>query len=365
MLKVITTVVLWLIIINIFALLALNRFNLKADTAYNWINPKDFSQNQDWNLISLHSRWDSVWYLNIAQNGYQYQKGQLSNIVFFPLYPALIAITSILTLGNSILAGWLISSISIIIACLFIYKIIKKFHPNIDPDQVIFFLLIFPTAFFFNAVYTESLFLALSLACFYFALNKNFLLAGIIGLAASLTRVSGILIFIPIAWEYYEFFGFKRFFKLNFLPVFLIPFGTFCFFLFHYLKFGDWLLFLKVESLWGRSFTLNKGHFDLFSNPSIINFSLDLTFIVLAFVSTLLIFKKIRVSYGLYVFSTLLFALSSSTMMSIGRYILVLFPIYILAASFKNQLIKQAWILVSILLLGMYIILFVNNYWAG
>lgn len=225
--------------------------------------------------------------------------------------------------------------------------------------------MIFPTAFFLNSVYTESLFLCLSLTTFYFALKKNFLLAGAFGLAASLTRVSGVLLFIPIAWEFYESFGFKRIFSLYFLPILLIPFGTFCFLFFHYLKFGDWLLFLKVESWWGRSFVLNKDHFNLLTNPSIVNFSLDLSFIILSFAAIILILKKLRASYGLYLISTLIFALSSGTIMSIGRYILILFPIYILATSFKNQLIKQAWVLVSILLLGMYITLFVNNYWAG
>ena len=49
----------------------------------------------------------------------------------------------------------------------------------------------------------------------------------------------------------------------------------------------------------------------------------------------------------------------------IGRFVLVLFPIYILGASIKNQYLRPAWIFISILFLAMYIILFVNNYWAG
>lgn len=366
MAKAVTIAILWLLIVNIFALLVLNRFNLKADTAYNWINLENFSQNQSWDLISLHSRWDSIWYLDIASNGYLFNGvGKLSNIVFSPVYPALTAIISLFTFGNAVLAGWIISSVSLIIACAFVYKLVKEFHPFVDPYQVVFFLLIFPTAFFLNAVYTESLFLALSLAAFYFALKKNFLLAGVIGFIASLTRISGILIFIPIAWEYYEAVGLKRLFNLKFLPIMLIPFGTFCFFLYHYLAFGDWLLFFKVESWWGRQFILNKDYFNLSSYPAVINFSLDLTFTILAFIATALSFKKLSVSYGLYMLSTLVFVLSSGTMMSIGRYILVLFPIYILAASFKNQLLKQALVMVSILLFGMYITLFVNNYWAG
>lgn len=364
--KVVGIVIAWLFIVNIFALLVLNRFNLKADTAYPWINSKDFSQNQSWDLISLHSRWDSVWYLDIAQKGYQYKGAEkFSNIVFFPLYPGLIKLFSVITFNNAVLAGWIISTIALILACIILYKLIKEFHPAVDPYQAIIFLLIFPTAFFLNTVYTEALFLFFSLTTFYFALKKNFLLAGICGLTASLVRVSGVLLFFPIAWEYCEIFGWKKLFSPKFLSVLLIPLGTISFFLYHYLAFGDGLLFLKVESWWGRSFVFNKDHFNLFSNPAIVNFSLDLIFIVLTLIIVVLLFKKLRASYGLYVFSCLIFALSSGTMMSINRYILVLFPVYILTASLKNQLLKQALLIISALLLGMYITLYVNNYWAG
>jgi hypothetical protein len=74
----------WFFIINVFALLALNRFNLNADTSYIWINPSEFHQEKSWDLISLHAHWDSFWYLDIAKNGYSFKGPEkLSNIVFF------------------------------------------------------------------------------------------------------------------------------------------------------------------------------------------------------------------------------------------------------------------------------------------
>ncbi|MCX6811890.1 MAG: hypothetical protein NT039_04325, partial [Candidatus Berkelbacteria bacterium] len=56
--KIIVLFILWIIIVNFFAILALNRFNLKGDTAYTWIDPNQFSQNQQWDPISLHAHWD-------------------------------------------------------------------------------------------------------------------------------------------------------------------------------------------------------------------------------------------------------------------------------------------------------------------
>lgn len=368
--KIIIIFLTWLIIINVFALLALNRFNLEADTAYNWIDPNQFYQEKTWDIASFHARWDSFWYLDITKNSYslKYNPWGLYNIVFFPLYPFLIKLISFLTVGNFIFAGWILSSVFLLLALFYFFKLVKEFHPQINPYLPITFLLIFPTAFFLNVIYTESLFLFLSLATFYYGLKKKFLLAGIFGLFSSLTKVIGILLFIPLVWEYLKSnsFKLKSIFNLKILPIFLVPLGTFSFFLYHYFKFGNFFLFFEIEKNWGRVFfTLQKRHFDFFSNPAIVNFILDVFFIVFTLIVIYFVFKKLRTSYGLYMLTTIAVALGTGTFMSIGRYILVLFPIYILLASIKNQYLQQAWSLISILLLAFYTILFVNNYWAG
>lgn len=364
--RVVVLFILWIVIANFFAVLALNRFNLKGDTAYTWIDPNQFSQNQQWNLISLHARWDSFWYLDIAQNGYIFNgAGKLSNIVFFPLYPLLIKATSILFGGNPIFAGWILSTIFLLLALIYFSKLIKEFHGGISSQLPLLFLLIFPTAFFLNAIYTESLFLFLSVATFYYALKKNFILAGVFGFFASLTRITGLLLFIPLIWEYFKNYKFNQPLSKNFLSIFLVPLGTFSFFLFHYFKFGDFFLFLKVENWWGRAFNFNRDHFLLLTNPAVANFLIDVLFVVFAVAATFFVFKKLRTSYGLYMAATLFVALSTGTLMSIGRYILVLFPAYILMASVKNHYLEFAYIFLSTLLLAMNVILFVNNYWAG
>jgi Gpi18-like mannosyltransferase len=358
----------WFFIINVFALLALNRFNLNADTSYIWINPSEFHQEKSWDLISLHAHWDSFWYLDIAKNGYSFKGPEkLSNIVFFPLYPFLIRVFSFLTAGNFVLAGWILSSIFLLLSLIYFFGLVKEFHPEIDPYLPIIFLLIFPTAFFLNSVYTESLFLFFSLATFYYGLKKKFLLAGIFGFFASLTRVTGILLFFPLLWEYLKNYNFnlKQSLNLKILPLFFIPLGTLTFFFYHYLKFGDFFLFFKVEYWWGRMFKLNKDHFLLFSNPAIVNFILDVFFVTFSLISLYFIFKKLRFSYGIYVLLTVFVALSTGTLMSIGRYILVLFPIYIWLSSIKNQYLQISWAFLSTLFLALYTILFVNNYWAG
>lgn len=63
--KIIIIFLIWIITVNLFALLTLNRFNLKADTAYFWI-PQNYYQEQGLNFNTIHAQWDSFWILYIV-----------------------------------------------------------------------------------------------------------------------------------------------------------------------------------------------------------------------------------------------------------------------------------------------------------
>ncbi|MBD3363432.1 hypothetical protein GF362_06975 [Candidatus Dojkabacteria bacterium] len=389
--QIIIKTIIWIIIVNIFALFALNRFNLKSDTAYSWISPEDFHQTQSWDLIDLHSRWDSFWYLDIAKNGYSLEGSHgMANIVFFPIYPGLITISAPLFLNNYMLAGWTISLIFLILAVVYLYKLVDEFHPNIKPEEVICFLIIFPTSFFLNAIYTESLFLFLSILCFYYLLKKNYKIAGITGFFAALTRPTGVFLFAPMLWEFLtsnlDWFNklnnqiksllnssskTKKFVKpkINFISIFYVTLpiiGLFSFLFFHYIKFGDLFKYFEIMKAWDRRiFGFHPEHFMVFSPAALTNLSLDLLFVLFGLICIFFIFKKLRTSYGIYSLLALSTPILTGTLMSIGRYELVIFPIFIILASIKSKNIKQIYTFTSILLMAVNIILFVNNYWAG
>ena len=364
--KVLCIYIFWVVIINLFAIAAQNRFNLDQDTAYAWMQREHFVADHPWNPIQLHARWDSFWYKDIAANGYSFKKiDYVSNIVFFPLYPFLTRSLAVLVGGNVELAGTILSTLSTALGLIYLFKIVKELHPDINPYLPVIFLLTFPTAFFFNVMYTESLFLFLSTACFYNGLKRSFLKASIFGLFAALTRITGVLLIIPMLWEYFSYNGFKKPFNKDLIALLLIPFGTFCFFLYHYLAFGDFFLFLKVESTFGRAFHVDGSEFLPITRPAIVNLLIDCMFVVVALVTSFFALTRLRVSYGLYMIATIAIALSTGMIMSIGRYILVLFPMYILLASIKSESVRFAYSLLSTLLLSMYITLFVNGYWAG
>lgn len=244
-------------------------------------------------------------------------------------------------------------------------KLTREFHPNLNPHLPLLFLLIFPTAFFLNAVYTESLFLALSIATFYYAFRRNFVAAGILGALAALTRPPGVLLALPVVWEYASSYGWRNVLRPRFLPILLIPIATLSILTYHWIAFGDPLLLFKIEAWWGRHFTFNRDHFSLITHPAIINLALDLFFLVVGLIASYGIFRTLRPSYGIYILSAILLAVSSGTLMSIGRFLLVLFPIFIWLASLRNKTIQVGWAFVSTLLLALTITLFVNNYWAG
>jgi Gpi18-like mannosyltransferase len=359
-------VLLWIVIVNVFAFVALNRFNLNPDTSYKWITPDQFPSMQSFDFVNMHNRWDSYWYLDIIQNGYYLkQDNTLSNVVFFPLYPTLMKIVGTIFLGNFILAGWLISSVSLVLACAFLYRIVCEFHPDVDPELPVLLMLVFPTAFFLNVVYTEALFLFLTTGCFYYTLKRKFWYAGFFALFGALTHSNGVFLALPILWETVRLYEWKALFTWRLLPVALAPLGMAAFLVFDYVKFHDLMLFFKIESAWGRSFSINYDHFSLFSHPSIINMGIDIVFTILIITAVVLVYHRLSRMYAVFMSLTVFAALSSGTLMSIGRYSLVLFPLFILLATIKNKTVLQAWIFGSALFLAMDITLFVSNYWAG
>lgn len=361
--KVIWIVAIWIILINVFALASVNRLNLTGDTTLNERDPSAYTQTQSWNLKTLHPHWDEHWYLSIARDGYFTNHKTLhSNTAFFPLYPLLIAGVEIFT-GNYVIAGVFLSIVFLFLSAIFLWRLVKKFHPENNPVRAVMFLLMFPTAFFLNSIYAESIFLFFSIAFFYFLFKKNFWVAGIFGFLAGLTRITGLFLLIPFAWELYELYKFKLW-RRESLPLLLIPLAPVLYFAYLKIAFGNFFQFFDAQAEWGRTFSFNFSHFS-FNGTNAVSTSLDIAFVLFGILASIYIIKKIRVSYGLYMLAVILAAVATGTCMSMGRILLVLFPLFILASSLKHEHSRFAWMLPSALLLGLYTILFVNGYWAG
>ena len=139
-------------------------------------------------------RWDSIHYLAIAQHGY----ARPGDAVFFPLYPLLIRGFGFL-IGSDPLAGVLISAGCLAVALTVLHRLTELELGWRAADAAVLLVAFAPLSFFFTAVYTESLFLALSLGCLYAARRERWRLAAVLGALAAVARVTGVVLAVPLA----------------------------------------------------------------------------------------------------------------------------------------------------------------------
>ncbi|HCB50286.1 MAG TPA: hypothetical protein DEP47_12390, partial [Chloroflexi bacterium] len=133
------------------------------------------------------SRWDTGFYVSIAEEGYQYDGVELPSVAFFPLLPLLMRTLTPLV-GDSLLAGVLISNAALLLATILFYKLVTAGWGQQMADRTIWYFLIFPAAFFGSAIYTESLFLLGAIGALYFARRGYWEVAALLGMATAMTR---------------------------------------------------------------------------------------------------------------------------------------------------------------------------------
>lgn len=145
---------------------------------------------------------DAPRYIFMAENGYMREGEYVNNIVFYPLYPLLVRLLSALLGGQTALAGMLISQACYGAACVVFYRLAKRLCPCPMAALAAFWL--YPFGYFALGVYTEGLFLLLSIGCLYCLVREKWLKAGALGFFCALTRSQGILLLLPgvyLAWR--------------------------------------------------------------------------------------------------------------------------------------------------------------------
>ena len=126
-------------------------------------------------MIDVWARWDSDWFLRIAEHGYSWPS---STPAFFPLYPFLVAGLGWVLLGHDVLAGLVISLAAGAAAFALLYRLTEGRLGEGAARRTVLFLAVAPTSLFFGAVYSESLFLLLAVAAFLAAERGRFWQAG-------------------------------------------------------------------------------------------------------------------------------------------------------------------------------------------
>ena len=143
-------------------------------------------------LLGVWERFDTLWYLRIAQRGYDLPHA----VIFYPLYPAAIRITSWVLPAT--LAALFVSTVG---AFFFFWGLLRLAEQELAASSKLRMLLIvcvWPTSFVLFAGYAESLTLALIVWAVVFARAGRWWPAAACGVLAGLGRPSGVLVAIPL-----------------------------------------------------------------------------------------------------------------------------------------------------------------------
>lgn len=324
-------------------------------------------------LAGVWERWDACWYMKIATYGYE--PGERS-VAFFPLVPAALWLVGALTTLPYPVAGMIVSAIAYVAAIAALLRLVGDSHGRVIARRTVLSLSVFPAAFFLFAPFTEALFLACAAWTLVFARQRRWLLAALCAALAALTRAQGLLLAVPLAWEAFVAVrqrGLRSPRALRHhgaaMVAVLAPVAAFV---------GYGLVALSLtgetpfdaQSLWGGT--------DFHPPWAVVAASVGwmfergdwmqaLNLAALLGAAALLVVgaRRMPVAYSLYAWPPLLLVatrIQPTPLTSTTRYVLVLFPVFVVAALLtEHPWLRRAWLLVSVLLLGVLATMFLRG----
>ena len=144
-------------------------------------------------IVAPGARWDAVWFLGIADSGYDDTRA-----AFFPLYPLLVRAVG-WVVGSDVAGGLLVSFACLLAALVVLHRLVALDHGRDVAALTVLLVAAFPGALWFSALYSEALFLLLSVAAVYFARTGAWPLAAAAAMLAAATRSIGVLLLVPLA----------------------------------------------------------------------------------------------------------------------------------------------------------------------
>lgn len=335
-------------------------------------------------LAAPFARWDSVWYLSIAEGGY----GDGAREAFFPLYPLLVWIAAVPT-GSALVGGALVSTACLGVALFLLHRLVALDHTRAVARNAVLVTALFPMAFFFSAVYSESLFLMASVGALYAARRERWAWAGALGGLAATTRSAGIVLLVPLAMIYLWDGGHvraasRRPLRADVLWLALVPLGLAAYCAFLALDGNDPLAPFNAQEAWFRSFAgpflgawdgvvaAFQGARQLLSgSPEPVYFTaaggdpffvarhnIELAlWLVLAVPAVIGTLRRLPAAYGAYVMAALALPLSypvgPQPLMSLPRFIAVLFPLAIWLALWMTGRVWRERVVIAMFAIGL------------
>jgi Dolichyl-phosphate-mannose-protein mannosyltransferase len=312
-------------------------------------------------VLDTFARYDSGWYYQIARHGYRFVAGGPSvgvgkpgKIAYFPVYPLSMRYGGRL-FGNTstdiYLGGVLVSWASFAAAMVALFFLARLDLPAHRAERAVLLTAVFPFSFFFGMVYTESLFLLVTVLTFYAFRSQQWLLGGVSGALATATRVNGVLMVPALAWIAYRTAApalRSRLMAVTGLVIALAGVGGYS--LYVYQLTGNPFEWASSIQRWGYVpggapwvapmrliQDLAVPHAYLTGNamaPYDILYGVTaIAFIVL----TPFVWWKLGAAYGIFMLLNLWLPLSSGVFEGVGRYCSVLFPAFIALAMIESS----------------------------
>jgi hypothetical protein len=345
-------------------------------------------------VLAPLARWDSVWYLTIADSGYG---GSTARAAFFPLYPLLVRAVGTVFGGSHaalLVAAFLVSLTAFVAALALLYRLAELELGRRLARPTLLLLAVFPAAVYFGAPYSESLFLLLAVGAFYAARTDRWAWAGgCAGLAAA-TRSAGLLLALPLVVIWWESRPRRA---GNAAWLLLAPLGLAAYAAWLGLVEGDALRFLDVQDAWSRHLAvplagawdglvaaadgvrqLASGsrtpvYFDVAAGDpfriAAINIMLFAT-LVFAVGACVGVFRRLPRAYGIWVAASLLLPLTlpvtPQPLMSLPRFVSVLFPVFMwLAAVSEERRVTDLVVAASAVGLGLFTAQYASWHWIS
>jgi Mannosyltransferase (PIG-V) len=368
-----------------------------------------FNANPLGYFLSAWRHWDAVWFSRIAEHGYGVRA-----TAFFPLYPLLVRAATLGT-GKVTAAGILVSVACLAAALVLIYQLVRDEFDASTAAWTVILLSFASTSFFFQAVYSESLFLLLTVASFSAARRGHWVLAGLAGGLAALTRSAGVLLVVPLAWMWFEQYrgGALRLpgavatrpllargrpWLITFAALALVPAGLGLYMAYLARRFGNPLEFMVAERHWHR--TLHNPLVAIYdgaqaawrsvrsiaADPTVFTRLHRLPFhdqwltlgnltafiaLILALVLLAVCWRRLPSAYTVLAVVTLLLPLGYPThatpLLSFPRFLLVDFPVFIALAVVLARRPVLRWAVLAALTAGLvaFTVIYSNGMWVA
>jgi mannosyltransferase PIG-V len=298
------------------------------------------------NVLDLWNRWDAPHYLRLAEVGYVQSSVPPNTddplfIVFFPFFPLAVYVVS-LVVQNVVLSALVVSFAASVGAGYFLFRLVALDADEATAWRAVLLLFSFPTAYFLAAPFTEALFLFAVLASVYAARTGHWAGAGVAGALATGTRITGIVLAPAVLAEAFARRAGVRERVRTLAWISLAAVGLLTYLAINQIVHGDPLHFLEVQRThWSNGLAPPWEPVQV-AIESLLAGGNDFTFtfiyagriagVLVALPLLVLAVRRLRLPDVLYGWTALVLMMSSSWLISLPRYLFILYPLFVVGS---------------------------------